>query len=24
LVEDAFRLSANEPQPRELVLDLVQ
>ena len=24
LVEDAFRLSASEPQPRELVLDLVQ
>jgi pyrimidine-nucleoside phosphorylase/thymidine phosphorylase len=24
LVEDAFRLSANQPEPRELILDLVQ
>ena len=24
LVEDAFRLSANAPEPRELVLDLIQ
>jgi thymidine phosphorylase len=24
LVEDAFRISAQEPEPRELVLDLIQ
>ncbi len=24
LVEDAFRISANEPQPRDLVIDLIQ
>ena len=24
LVEDAFRLSSNQPEPRDLVLDLVQ
>ena len=24
LVEDAFRISTNEPEPRDLVLDLIQ